>query len=311
MKGDPEMCVESVLTGVFTCRENSIISCSVPQVGSPRWVLHDGQQCVQSWPSLTDWPMIESFQPWPCWHLWHKSRESGSHLWRLVEDLQHVGAHTEGSERRQNVEAEYSVLCPPGCWQHAWRTEHMTEATAPFNVIVLLLFHLTSECSIIRSVLWRIVAWSSKWWSPPCTDKRVFAAQRDGERRGKPSITELGSKRVENTPKQRCEWTCEGNTSWRLTVPPEAVTSSSWLLNGIFHSKTFRHQTLCFLLYKESCDLLGFKRIWDNKFWLRQVLFFRGKTLLSCCFGSFNFPMRTSVSGFKLLTCIRDLKLHK
>lgn len=311
MKGDPEMCVESVLTGVFTCRENSIISCSVPQVGSPRWVLHDGQQCVQSWPSLTDWPMIESFQPWPCWHLWHKSRESGSHLWRLVEDLQHVGAHTEGSERRQNVEAEYSVLCPPGCWQHAWRTEHMTEATAPFNVIVLLLFHLTSECSIIRSVLWRIVAWSSKWWSPPCTDKRVFAAQRDGERRGKPSITELGSKRVENTPKQRYEWTCEGNTSWRLTVPPEAVTSSSWLLNGILHSKTFRHQTLCFLLYKESCDLLGFKRIWDNKFWLRQVLFFRGKTLLSCCFGSFNFPMRTSVSGFKLLTCIRDLKLHK
>lgn len=34
---------------------------------------------------------------------------------------------------------------------------------------------------------------------PPCTDKRVFAAQRDGERSGKPSITELGSKRVENT----------------------------------------------------------------------------------------------------------------
>lgn len=49
MKGDPEMCVESVLTGVFTCRENSIISCSVPQVGSPRWT------AVCSVLTLTDW----------------------------------------------------------------------------------------------------------------------------------------------------------------------------------------------------------------------------------------------------------------
>lgn len=240
-------------------------------MGSPRWT------AVCSVLTFTDWLTSDWIVPawrvsfWPCWHLWHKSRENGSHLWRLVEDRQHVGAHTEGSELRQKVEAQYSVLCPPGCWQHAWRTEHMTAAAAPFKVIVLLLFHLTSECSIIRmrNVFPVNCGLLNDGAHPVLIN---VCLQHSGT--VKPSITELGSKRVEKTQKQSCEWTCEGVSQFLLKQwpphPGSLTGSSTPKLFIIKHSASFFTKKAVICL-----DLKGFGIInsgWDKFYFLEVKL---------------------------------------
>lgn len=93
MKGDPEMCGVCPDRSVHLQREQHHLlqrsSGGFSTMGSPRWT------AVCSVLTLTDWLTNESFQPWPCWH-----------LWRLVEDLQHVGAHhwRIWAERRSRIQ---------------------------------------------------------------------------------------------------------------------------------------------------------------------------------------------------------------